>query len=69
VPLTAEAAVLKIQAGMRGHLWRRSVRSEAEHEQVFINMKPKVGSAGAGRRLRARVLGPRWVQRGGSLGW
>jgi hypothetical protein len=43
VPLTPEEAVMKIQSCMRGHLWRRSVRHESEHELAFINMKPKVG--------------------------
>ncbi len=42
----------KIQSGMRGHLWRRTVRSEAEHELVFINMKPQVGR-GQGQGAKA----------------
>lgn len=36
-------AVRVIQAGIRGALWRRRVKREADQELMFIGMKPQVG--------------------------
>lgn len=37
-----EDAARVIQSGIRGALWRRRVKREAEQELVFIGMKPHV---------------------------
>lgn len=37
-----EDAARVIQSGIRGALWRRRVKREAEQEQMFIGMKPQV---------------------------
>ena len=38
-----EDAARVIQSGIRGALWRRRVKREAEQEHMFIGMKPQVG--------------------------
>lgn len=51
VVVAKEDAARIIQSGIRGTLWRRRVKCEAEQELVFIGMKPQVtvaGSRGAG---------------------
>lgn len=40
-----EDAARVIQAGIRGALWRRRVKREADQELMFIGMKPQVGAA------------------------
>jgi hypothetical protein len=37
-----EDAARVIQAGIRGALWRRRVKREADQELIFIGMKPQV---------------------------
>ncbi|KAG2497810.1 hypothetical protein HYH03_004081 [Edaphochlamys debaryana] len=41
VTLSHEEAARKIQAAIRGFLWRRRIRKEADKELMFIGMKPK----------------------------
>lgn len=51
VVVAKEDAARVIQSGIRGALWRRRVKREAEQELVFTGMKPQVtvaGSRGAG---------------------
>jgi hypothetical protein len=43
VALGGEEAATRIQAAIRGKLWRNRVRREADNELQFIGMKPKVG--------------------------
>lgn len=42
VTLGHDEAARKIQAAIRGWLWRRRIRKEADKELMFIGMKPKV---------------------------
>lgn len=48
--LSHEEAARKIQAAIRGFLWRRRIKKEADKELMFIGMKPKVRVAGRRRR-------------------
>jgi hypothetical protein len=43
VPLTHDEAARKIQAAIRGFIWRRRVKREADKEAIFLGMMPKVG--------------------------
>jgi hypothetical protein len=56
LPVSKEDAARVIQAGIRGALWRRRVRREADQELVFIGMQPQVGGG------RTAVCVP-WVRR------
>ncbi len=47
VTLGHDEAARKIQAAIRGWLWRRRIRKEADKELMFIGMKPKVRGGGA----------------------
>lgn len=42
LPVAKEDAACVIQSGIRGALWRRRVKREADQELMFIGMKPKV---------------------------
>ncbi len=42
VALSSEEAVTRIQSCMRGAIWRKRVAKEADHELMFVHMKPKV---------------------------
>eukprot|EP00892_Ulva_mutabilis_P001805 jgi/Ulvmu1/11625/UM008_0029.1 len=46
VALTHEMAVTKIQSALRGMLWRRRIRAQADAELAFIGMKPAAAAAG-----------------------
>lgn len=41
VPLSHEEAARRIQAAIRGFIWRRRIKASADDELVFIGMKPK----------------------------
>lgn len=41
VPLTHEEAARRIQAAIRGFIWRRRIKKAADDELTFIGMKPK----------------------------
>jgi hypothetical protein len=43
--MVQEDAARVIQSGIRGALWRRRVKREAEQEQMFIGMKPQASQA------------------------
>ena len=42
VPLSHEEAARRIQAAVRGFIWRQRIKRESEQELTFIGMKPKV---------------------------
>jgi hypothetical protein len=42
VPLTHDEAARRIQAAIRGFIWRKRIKRESEKELIFIGMKPKV---------------------------
>ena len=42
LPVAKEDAARVIQAGIRGALWRRRVKREADQELMFIGMQPQV---------------------------
>ena len=42
VALTHDEAARRIQAAIRGFLWRRRIKMEGDKELMFIGMKPKV---------------------------
>lgn len=42
LPVAKDDAACVIQSGIRGALWRRRVKREADQELIFIGMKPKV---------------------------
>jgi hypothetical protein len=46
VPLTHEEAARRIQAAIRGFIWRRRIKEVSDQELMFIGMKPKVGAQG-----------------------
>mmetsp|Transcript_33907 Transcript_33907/g.75181 ORF Transcript_33907/g.75181 Transcript_33907/m.75181 type:complete len:829 (-) Transcript_33907:621-3107(-) len=41
VPLSHEEAARRIQAAIRGFIWRRRIKKESDTELMFIGMKPK----------------------------
>ena len=43
VPLSHEEAARRIQAAIRGFIWRRRIKEVSDQELMFIGMKPKVG--------------------------
>ncbi len=43
VPLTHDEAARKIQAAVRGFIWRHRIKKESDKEAIFIGMMPKVG--------------------------
>ena len=42
VPLSHDEASCRIQAAVRGFIWRQRIKKESEHELIFVGMKPKV---------------------------
>lgn len=52
VPLSHDEAARRIQAAIRGFIWRRRIQKTSDQELMFIGMKPKVWRVwmcGAGR--------------------
>ena len=47
VPLSHEEAARRIQAAMRGFIWRRRIKEISDQELQFIGMKPKVEAGGS----------------------
>ena len=50
VPLSHEEAARRIQAAMRGFIWRRRIKEISDQELQFIGMKPKVAEGGRDAR-------------------
>ena len=46
VPLSHEEAARRIQAAIRGFIWRRKIKEVSDQELMFIGMKPKVRVSG-----------------------
>lgn len=46
VPLSHDEAARRIQAALRGFIWRRRIKEISDQELQFIGMKPKVAGGG-----------------------